>query len=233
MAERYIADPKTQVLIQSGLTPHQAALYECLARRGEQTASRASFLAGVPRTLGYKVLSELQGLGLVSKREVPGKVARFGAAHPLKLKELAERRLNDAKEATLALDSSLATLISDFNTVADAPGVRILEGVEGYKELLADQISENKAINKIISPNHTKFKELADMTEAHYTRVKALGIPLVLATHPAITTDVALYGDKIALTTYKDTPITLIVENAAINKTLWILFEYMWSVATK
>lgn len=136
MAERYITDPHTQTLVKGGLTLHQAALYECLARRGSQTASRASFLAGVPRTLGYKVLAELQGLELVVKHDEPGSVARFTAAHPARLSELANKKLEEAKNAKSVLDATIPKLEEEFRAVSNSPEARVLESVSKLVEEL-------------------------------------------------------------------------------------------------
>ena len=104
-----------QALVRAGLTPHQAAIYEALIQRGPQKATRLAFLAGVPRTLSYKVLDELAAEGLVTKKDERGRVTLFAPAHPLKLKELAERRLEEAKQAKTTLEDVLTSLIHDFD----------------------------------------------------------------------------------------------------------------------
>ncbi len=136
MAERYITDPHTQALVQGGLSLHQAALYECLVRRGALTASKASFLAGVPRTLAYKVLGELQNLGLVIKKDEKGSVSRFTAAHPLKLKEFADKKLEEAKGAKIALERAILKLEAEFHAISKTPKTRVLESISK----LADEL---------------------------------------------------------------------------------------------
>jgi sugar-specific transcriptional regulator TrmB len=115
-------------LVQAGLTPHQATIYEVLTQRGPQKATRLAFLAGVPRTLSYKVLEELEAEGLVVKNDAPGRASLFSPAHPIKLKELADRRLEEAKEAKTALEGALSSLIRDFDAIL---------GVMPEKELYA------------------------------------------------------------------------------------------------
>ena len=104
-----------QTLVQAGLTEHQAAIYEALIQRGPQKATRLAFLAGGPRTLSYKVLDELAAEGLVTKKDERGRVSLFAPAHPLKLRDLAERRLDEAKGARAALESALVALTRDFD----------------------------------------------------------------------------------------------------------------------
>lgn len=120
-------------LVRAGLTPHQAAVYEALIQRGPQKATRLAFLAGVPRTLCYKVLEELAAEGLVTKKDEPGRVSLFVPAHPLKLKDLAERRLEEAKEAKAALESALVVLTHDFDAnLGDLPEKELYAQVARY-----------------------------------------------------------------------------------------------------
>jgi sugar-specific transcriptional regulator TrmB len=221
-------------------------------------ARKATFLAGVPRTLGYKVLGELETLGLVVKKDEPGKVAVFSAAHPLKLKELAENRLNEAKDAKNALESTLSKLISDFNTVAGQPGVRILEGLGGIAELYEDELNEQQLIRLIRSPEDDSVPELKAMVQKQIEEQKKLGIsvrviaPMTPGTPQkiisfdkergverriipleqfAIPAQIAIYANKVALTAYEGSIITTIIENTAIRLTFEIMFEYIWRMA--
>src|SRR3989344_3806878 len=125
-----------QQLEQSGLTKNQAVVYEALLKTGATPAR--TLLAAIPlkRGLAYKVLDELAGLDLVSKKDEPGKVAIFEPAHPSKLKEIAETKEKQAQNTQVALDGILGQLSSDFNLSAGKPGVRFYEGVEGVKKVL-------------------------------------------------------------------------------------------------
>jgi sugar-specific transcriptional regulator TrmB len=246
----------SQALIQAGLTGHQAAIYEALIHFGSQKATKIAFLAGVPRTLSYKVLQELQDLGLISKKDETGSVSIFTPAHPLKLKELADKRLEEAKGAKAALEGTLSKLISDFNTVAGSPGVRILEGIAGVAELYEDQLNEGQTIRLIRSPrDHSApgFKELVEHQIREQVRLKMLvrvisprgsGTPHQIRTQskerlverrvmPAeefqIPAEVVIYANKVALTAFEGPLITTIIENAAIRQTFEILFEYIWA----
>lgn len=153
MAKRYVAPQNTQALVRGGLTQTQAALYETLVQHGALNARRASFMAGISRTLGYKVLNELESLGLVVKKDEPRSVAVFVPAHPLKLKELAEQRLADAQSSKIALDGALSKLIDDFEHVSGQPKAQVLEGVSGLKELIESQVSHKKPLRTAIIEN--------------------------------------------------------------------------------
>ncbi|OGG52463.1 hypothetical protein A2851_05505 [Candidatus Kaiserbacteria bacterium RIFCSPHIGHO2_01_FULL_53_29] len=128
-------------LKQAGLGKDQAAIYEALVKMGPSPASDIAFSAGIGRPLAYKVLDELIEIGLVEKKEEPKKVARFIPAHPLKLKEVVEKRLALAQGAQTALDGVLGKLTSDFNLQSGKPGVQFFEGREGVLELLWDSLN--------------------------------------------------------------------------------------------
>lgn len=117
MQYKPISEASRQALVQAGLTPHQASIYEALIQHGPQKATRLAFLAGVPRTLSYKVLMELEAEGLVTKKDESGRVSVFTPAHPLELKKLAERRIEEAKAAKSLMEEALPDLIRGFDDI--------------------------------------------------------------------------------------------------------------------
>jgi sugar-specific transcriptional regulator TrmB len=153
VAKTYAVPQNTQALVRGGLTPTQASIYETLVQQGSLNARRVSFIAGVPRTLGYKILDELERLELIIKKDEPGSVASFTAAHPLKLKKLVARKLHEAEDAKIALDEALSTLVPDFNRVSGHSDTQVLEGVSGLKELLDNTLSQKKPLMTTIVEN--------------------------------------------------------------------------------
>ncbi|MBI2612198.1 hypothetical protein HYW59_00060 [Candidatus Kaiserbacteria bacterium] len=135
-----------QSLVQSGLEKNQALIYEALVKNGSLPASSAARLAGLGRPLTYNVLDELIAIGLVEEKKESGKVARFYPAHPLKLKEIIEKRLEAAQGARTALEGVLGKLTSDFNLVSGKPGVRFFEGLDGVKAVLDDSLTAKETI---------------------------------------------------------------------------------------
>lgn len=135
-----------QHLVQAGLSREQARLYESLVRNGPSLASDAARRAAISRTLAYKVFTELATLGLVEKREEAGKVAVFTAAHPLKLKELIEKREAEAKDALTALEGVLGQMTSEYNIAGGKPGIRFYEGHEGVQKVIQDSLTSKTDI---------------------------------------------------------------------------------------
>ncbi|MEK7157337.1 MAG: helix-turn-helix domain-containing protein [Patescibacteria group bacterium] len=160
-----------QHLVQAGLSGEQARLYESLVKSGPSPASDAARRAKVSRTLAYKVFIELATLGLVEKREDAGKVALFTAAHPLKLKELIEKREKEAKDALTALEGVLGQMTSEYNIAGGKPGVRFFEGAEGVRKILEDSLTSKTDILQYADVEiiETRFKKEND----EYLKVRA------------------------------------------------------------
>lgn len=135
-----------QPLIHAGLSPEQALIYEYLIKNGPSPAGKISLKTPLKRGLVYKILEQLTKIGLVTKKDQPGKVADFEPAHPLKLKALAEKREEQAKLAQTALNEIIDQLTSDFKLTIGKPGVRFYEGLEGVKKVAFDNLNSKGEI---------------------------------------------------------------------------------------
>ncbi len=135
-----------QHLVLAGLSNEQARIYEALIKNGSSTASDSARRARVSRTLVYKILSELAVIGLVSKNEKSGKIAIFTAAHPLRLKELIEKREQDAKDSIRALDDVLGQMTSEYNIAGGKPGIEFFDGMDGIAKVLNDTLTAKEVI---------------------------------------------------------------------------------------
>lgn len=241
-------------LTDAGLSPNQAKIYETVTRHGRLSASDAARIAGVPRTLGYKALQDLQVLGLIEKEKKPGKSTSFYAVNPLKLKDIVEQRYRKSKAAKVALDGVLGKLISDFNTRSGTPGIRILADISGIEELYEDILNEGQPIKLIRSPLDTQLPEVEQLLNKQIEDQKKLGIkvqligPMMENTPERMVLDkenlitrrivpkeklappaqIIIYANKVAITSYKDVVITTIIENVAIRETFVAVFDYLW-----
>ena len=144
--EKLTVDDYQQSLILAGLTAGQARVYEALVKNGPLPASKAALVAGLSRPLCYKVLDELVAAGLVEKHDKPRAVAIFAAAHPLKLKEAADKRFEAAQGAKAALEGAIGRLISDYNLQSGKPGVQFFEGLAGIRACLNDALTSRTEI---------------------------------------------------------------------------------------
>ena len=90
------------ILIQAGLSEEQALTYQSLLEKGPLKASDLSKWTGIKRGLIYKVLEQLENIGLVYKQDKTGTVAIFSPSHPSSLLLNIER-----KEKEMALTKEI------------------------------------------------------------------------------------------------------------------------------
>ncbi|QQS21004.1 MAG: hypothetical protein IPL87_00390 [Candidatus Moraniibacteriota bacterium] len=247
-----------------GLRPEQALIYESLMKSGPSSAGEVHKAVPLKRGLVYKVLDELVLLGLVEKKRVETeKTIRFEVCHPLKLKAFSERRETEAKNATLALEGVLPSLISDYNLVLGQPGVLVFEGLSGVKKVLEDNLDHNPE-KKIFTfsdlDGYTKY--LTDWNKCHYApKRKRLGIyekALVSNTEQAreflknyeanefteillidyarypMKTEVNIYSGKVSFVTFSENSlIGVIIDNREIHDTLLTIWKLAWDLGRK
>ena len=119
------------ILIQAGLSEEQALAYQSLLDKGPQRASDLAKWTGIKRGLIYKVLEQLESMGLVSKQGGLGTVAVFSPAHPSLLLSNIEKKEKEIALNKEMLMSSIGALSSKYNLIIGKPNVQFFEGKEG------------------------------------------------------------------------------------------------------
>lgn len=252
-----------QSLQQAGLTPDQALIYEALLKNGPLKASKVHQKTPLKRGLVYKLLEDLVQLGLVEKAEEPGKVAIFSPSHPLKLRDLAETKERQAKDAQVALDGVLSELTSSYNLMIGKPGVRFFEGLEGIKKVLDDTITSNPGKmlrtfsdvagysmylkdwnTQYYAPERKKrgvFEKVIIPNDAkaleYMHGYKSNDVTDILFINHALypfKTEINIYEDKVSFVTFSPTAhMGVIVENKEIFNTLSSVFNFTWELGKK
>ncbi len=242
-------------LTQAGLTKDQSLVYEALVKNGTMPASRIPRLVPISRPLAYKVLGELLALGLVEKREETGKVALFSPEHPLKLKELIEKRRTSVDDAKIALDGVLGKLLSDFNLTSGKPGVQFFEGVDGFRQILDDILTSKTEVYSYVDITETMDGELAEISKAFGIQRKRYNIKkknlsvdtpegrslvsdgylnelteerLIPWPTPLFGTTIQIYDNKVSFRTSAKPSIGIIINDPHIYTIHKQLFELLW-----
>lgn len=242
-----------ETLTKAGLTSQQASVYSALVQKGSLPASKVALSIGLSRPLTYKVLDELVMVALVDKQEKPGTVAIFTAAHPLKLKDVTDRRLLNAQKAQEALDSTLPKLISAFNLVSGMPGIRFFEGKEGIREVMNDALTSKTEIYSYVDIDAVE-KEIPDISREFAKRRQKLGLMkknigvdtpenrkaidgyfadvteerLIPWPTAAFGTVMQIYDGKVSYFTLGDKMIGVIIADPHIYEMHHSLFEFTW-----
>lgn len=245
-----------KVLTDAGLTIGQAKIYLFLLGNGLSSAKQISAKTGTGRALTYKILKGLASLGLAEERDDIRKISLFGPGHPEKLKKLLEYKQYSAIEAGKQFDSIYGKLASDFNLLLGKPNVQFLEGLSGLKTIYDDILEVNQDIQIISSPINEReealdlIREQINKQKEQNIKTKAItpvGIQREYATpndkdeHYLITrkpvpagklkipAQIIMYGDKVAITNFKESIITVLVESKYIAETFRIMFDYIWN----
>jgi sugar-specific transcriptional regulator TrmB len=242
-------------LSKAGLSPDQACVYEVLLKNGALPAGDVSKKAQLKRGLTYKVLDELVLLGLAKKNDKE-KVLRFEPAHPLQLKELAERKEQEARVAQEALGGVLSNLVSDFNLISGKPGVQYFEGKEAVRRITEDSLTAQGGICSFID-NEAVTTQLSDVNRLYVKKRIALGIKKRMITGDTeyirsrgndfdpVYTEVRVIPSSVAfgtvmqvydatvsyLTIEKEKMVGVIIKDAHIASMHRAVFEHVWQTA--
>lgn len=244
------------ILISAGLSVEQSAIYEALLERGPQKASDLAKWSGIGRSLVYKVLEQLDSIGLVSKQGGSGTVAVYTPNHPSLLLDHMDKVERELELARESVSANLGSFLSKFNLINEKPSVQFYEGVKGLERLWSDIITEKTNILLIQSPDDRKLSELEIKINNQIKKQVTNNIstraitPLVsdtkefiekYDTHNLVTrsiidkeifnipAQVIVYGEnKVGITSFGEHMITTIIEDTAIHKTFSIMFEYIW-----
>ena len=245
-----------KILIEAGLSEEQAAIYGSLLDKGPLKAGAISAWTGLKRGLIYKVLEQLEGMDLVSKKGGKGTVAVFAPEHPSHLKEMMERKEKSLAQAKEAVSFSLGALSSKFNLLSGKPNVQFFEGQDGVAMVLRDSLTsqteiltfaDNEAMNKYYPELNRENIEARKNTHIK-KRLISIDTPFVreLAKNdnPEITdrrlidsidkfsVAVQIYDNKVTyITLTPDKAIGVIIEDKAIYEMQKIIFEKLWENA--
>lgn len=247
-------------LAKIGLTTDQAIIYKTLLDLGASKAFRLSFQSGIKRALTYKILSQLQELGLVEERtSMEEKVATFFPTHPSNLEKLINKKKESFSVAESAFNEVVQGLVSSYNLANKKPNIRFWEGLEGVKKVYDDIVLEGKDMLLFRSAFDREQEGLNDLIQENIKRQVRKGIhtraitplldppskemtvandPKNLVTRKFIKIEdfnlpaqIVVYGDKVAIISYKENLVTTIIENKDIRDSVAILFELIWSKA--
>jgi sugar-specific transcriptional regulator TrmB len=244
-----------KILIEAGLSEEQALVYSSLLEKGPMKAGLISSWTGLKRGLIYKVLDQLENMGLASKKGGEGTVAIFSPSHPQKLRDIMEQKekaLSLAKETVLL---SLGSLSSKFNLQTGKPSVQFFEGKEAIERITSDYPKKDIEIRqwidiseamKIMGADTVRYLEerikkgiskrmIISLTEENKNYVKKESkLTSFKFKDKDIPTAIQVYDDIVAmLTLTQDKNIGLIIEDKEIAETLKNIFDYNWQKAEK
>ena len=247
------------VLINVGLSKEQSLIYSALLEHNYMEAGRISLKVGLDRTFVYKILGQLTELGLVEKNEKLGKIAKFIALHPAKLKDLFDSKKKSLESAQNIVESGLGNLISTYNLNSGKPNVSFHEGVEGVRKIYREILSDKQEVFVIKSVHDSDNHEVTELKQENYKKRIDAGIKTTIlapAGHESlkyaskignkffvgynlpndklsIPAQILVYGDKVAIIDFKDEIISTLIENPDVATSIKTVFNLLLLLGKK
>ncbi len=249
-------DNNEKILIEAGLSEEQSAVYSALLEKGPLKAGALSTWIGFKKGLVYKVLDQLENLGLIVKKGGDGTVTVFSPNSPNQLIEMMEQKEKSFLLSKEIIKSSVGNLSSKYNLITGKPNVQFFEGKEGIEKVLRDSLTsqteiltfaDNEAMNKyypelnkenietrkksnikkrIISIDTPFIRELAKKDNPEITERRLIN------SNKKFEVATQIYDNKITFITLDpNKAIGVIIEDKAICEMQKIIFETLWENA--
>ncbi len=238
------------ILKQAGLSEEQAIVYESLLEKGPQKASPLASWTGIKRGLVYKILEQLENMGLVEKKGGTGTVAVFYPAHPSILLDKMDRDKKNFELAKEIVGAGIGVLSSKYNLIVGKPNVRFFEGSDAIKNITNDYPKTDKEIRQWINISEALNKIKNETINYKDERVKkGISKRMIISentdninyvkTNHALTefkfikkdlpTAVQVYDDTVSMLTLTDDKnIGIIIEDKSIAETMKNIFDELW-----
>jgi sugar-specific transcriptional regulator TrmB len=245
-------DNKLVAQIESdlGFSEKKAKVFLALLQLGETNVIEISLKAKLKRTTVYNILPELINEGLVAVTSISGH-KRYFVTDPRIIIKILENKIENTK-------SLLPLLIALHSVSIHQPKISLYEGENGARQIYEDTLSiesgdtiygfigdmkttpvpekdleiyiqtrvDKKIKNKVImAPSaYSDFlrkdaqKELREVKI--FTGIENLKVPSV---------DFKIYGNKIAIISYRENFLGIMIESRDISQMCKVIFESLWN----
>jgi HTH-type transcriptional regulator, sugar sensing transcriptional regulator len=228
-----------------GLNEKQAKVYLALLQMGSGSVPAISIKAGTKRPTTYLLLEELRMKGLATLLPKKKKAA-YTAESPQKLRDA-------QREREEVIQESLPELLAIYNSQKAKPKVRFYEGADNINNLIAEIFKSKKvyvygsvgsvpeSVNKIdemmqiTKKNKIEVKEFLQSDKESiefknkYNNIEFPTLEVRLAPEGyLLPTENMIFENKVAIFSYNDTPMAVVIESADVVATQKSLFEIAW-----
>lgn len=231
------------ILKSLGLSEKEAKVYLVLLQLGTASVPSIAEKAGVKRPTAYLILDEIRKKGMATLLPRKDKVV-YSAESPEKL-------LADQKRKEEMVKAKMPELLAIYNTKKEKPKVKYYQGEKEVRELYGRIFREKEvdmygsigAIEKalpdiialskeMIKKHGTKIREIlqADENSIKYSKQKFPDYHKVkiIDKKVSLPTDNIIFGNKLAIFSYKDEPSAVVIEDGDVVITYRTMFEIVW-----
>jgi sugar-specific transcriptional regulator TrmB len=237
-------------LQQIGLTEKEARVYVTALELGKATAQQIATKSHLKRPTTYFTIDALMNKGLMSSIH-EGKKQFFMAESPERLEDVFNARQDDLKRQGEKLKALIPELKKMHPETSDAPTVRYYTGKDGVLSMIKDMLDveqneqiymaynadlirdllttqEQEKIRFVRQQKNIKIRALYTSKDESLpntdvsTRLRLNGVEYPL------TADIAVYADKIRLTSLEDGIVGIMIQNKHIADTLKTILRVAW-----
>lgn len=249
---------KLDTLKNAGLSTAEIKIYEFLLENGGQTAGQIISSTTLKRGDAYNKIYDLINRGLVIESE-KNKKKYFELGSPEKIEQYLQTQKENLELTQKEIQSILPNIVSSYNLAYHKPGVKLFEGEEGMKKIMADSLTAKTEIlsyvdvaavekyigkiNRIYTKQRQKLGITKKLIVADTTQNKnffqtigdqSTEVKFIQAEIESFSTSMQIYDNKVAYLTLKpESMMGIIIEDALIAKMHRKLFEYNWQNAKK
>lgn len=239
----------SNILQNIGLTNKEAAVYLAALEIGTNVVTEIARKAKINRVTTYDIAEKLLKKGILSTHTKKG-IRYLTATDPDIVLQEHKRRLQELQKALPELRR--------LHGKAPHPRIQYFEGIEGIKAIYADTLTAHTEIlnyansqeirlhwptydndyvaervkKKIylrgIAPNDAYGQKVHSENKKKYREIR-----LVPKEEIAITNEINIYDNKIAIASFRDNLIGMIIESDDIANTQRALFKMIWTYAEK
>ena len=241
--------PKELSLI-TGFNDKKAKIYMALLDLGEATAAEVAKKAGLKRTTVYNILPELIQESLVSSTTHKDR-KYFYIDSPKDLKMQTEYRLSQ-------IESLIQKLIPLHSLSHDKPSLKIHEGIHGLEKTYQDVVDTLSPgeIHRAYLGSSEMYQDIHKDLIAKWAKVrvkKNCPTRMITSDNPAarewiktskedkreikivkdltyLNGELKIYGNKVALTSYREDYLTIVIESKDVANVLRSMFDMLWQL---
>lgn len=239
----------SNILQSIGLTDKEARVYLAALELSTNVVAEIAAKAKINRVTTYDIAEKLLKKGLLSTHTKAG-IRYFTATDPDVVLQEHKRRIQDLQKALPELRR--------LHGKVPHPRIQYFEGIDGIKTIYADTLTAHTEIlnyanseeirthwpsydHEYVAQRVKKKIYLRGIApDDDYGRTVHAGdknnfreIRLVPKEEIAITNEINIYDDKIAIVSFRDNLIGMIIENDDIANTQRALFKMIWTYAEK
>lgn len=236
-----------------GLSIKEARVYLALLELGKATAGQIAEWAKINRATTYVALEELISQGLIRTYYL-GKKRLFVVENPHQLVTLAETNKEQWTVRQREIEAVMPDLQALYQHLPNKPQVLFYEHKTGLKTVFEDTLQNPNTTLLIYADVEQSIGCLGDYFERYYipTRVKKqIKAKVIFADTPTarqssidnnvelresrfapadsvIGNEIIIYGDKVAILTFTEPEIGIIIHNPTIAATQRAIFHLAW-----